>query len=334
MKAVRVLVVSLLGLLVLLAIVGLFLPSKVEVVRSIEIQSPKATTLVQLQQPGNLAKWIVPPGGQTQVETVAAKDGQAPIMRWQSEDPAVGQGELRVLSVSDSGASTETTFEAGGKTATEFKLESDAGTQTVSAIYVQEFGYDLFARYLGLAFDSIVGPALEARLQRLKRHTESLPQADFSNLQIERVQVLAERLAQLQASARPTASAISAALGKAYFEVLQFMRNTGLEQAGSPRSLIGGYDSEYRFTAAIPVTGPEVVSNGRVDVVTSFAGPALKVKHYGDYAKLSEVHTQINAYISAMGLQVAGAPWESYVSDPQITAPANVLTEVFYPLSD
>lgn len=334
MKAVRVLVVTLAGLLASLAVVGLFLPSQVEVVRSIEIQSPKATTLAQLHQPANLAKWIIPPGGDTDVETVAASNGDAAILRWVSQDPAVGQGELSLVAVSDTGARTETTFEAGGKTSTEFSLDTTGDIQTVAAIYQQEFGYDLFARYLGLAFDSIVGPALEARLERLKRHTESLPQADFSGLNIERVRVNSQRLARLQSSAKAEASAISAALGRAYFDVLQFMRNTGLEQAGPPLMLIRGYDSEYRFDAAIPVTGPEVVGNGLVDVVASFAGPALKVQHFGDYANLTEVHTQMNAYISAMGLRIAGLPWESYVSDPQNTAPADVLTEIFYPLSE
>ena len=63
------------------------------------------------------------------------------------------------------------------------------------------------------------------------------------------------------------------------------------------------------------------------------AGPTAFAVHVGAYENLPETHAAIERWIAVQGYQVAGTPWESYVTDPaQHPDPADWRTEVYWPL--
>jgi AraC family transcriptional regulator len=63
------------------------------------------------------------------------------------------------------------------------------------------------------------------------------------------------------------------------------------------------------------------------------AGPVAVAVHVGPYELLSDTHAAIERWIEAEGLKVAGAPWESYITDPaQHPSPQDWRTEVCWPL--
>jgi AraC family transcriptional regulator len=73
---------------------------------------------------------------------------------------------------------------------------------------------------------------------------------------------------------------------------------------------------------------PEIVSD------TLPAGPAATTTHIGPYEKLSDAYAAIQQWIEAEGFVAAGAPWESYVTDPaEYPDPKDWKTEVFWPLA-
>ena len=56
--------------------------------------------------------------------------------------------------------------------------------------------------------------------------------------------------------------------------------------------------------------------------------------HSGSYDKLNEAHAAIQQWIQAEGLTPAGAPWESYTTDPaDYPDPKDWKTEIFWPLA-
>ncbi len=64
------------------------------------------------------------------------------------------------------------------------------------------------------------------------------------------------------------------------------------------------------------------------------AGPAATTTHIGPYDKLSDAYAAIQQWIEAEGFVAAGAPWESYVTDPaEYPDPKDWKTEVFWPLA-
>jgi AraC family transcriptional regulator len=72
---------------------------------------------------------------------------------------------------------------------------------------------------------------------------------------------------------------------------------------------------------------PEIVSD------TLPAGPAATTRHIGPYDKLPDAYAAIQQWMEAEGLVAAGAPWESYVTDPaEYPDPKDWKTDVFWPL--
>ena len=131
-------------------------------------------------------------------------------------------------------------------------------------------------------------------------------------------------------------AAISAALGGAYFELLNFMDKYRLREAGAPMSISGSFDgSLLRFDAAIPVRGLDektARNSSGVQLGRTYAGPVIRVKHVGAYRSLGRTHDKIAAYLAALGIRRNGDPWESYVSDPTRVPADELLTYVYYPI--
>ena len=63
------------------------------------------------------------------------------------------------------------------------------------------------------------------------------------------------------------------------------------------------------------------------------AGPAVVAMHGGPYDQLSETYAAMERWAAEQGLRLAGAPWESYITDPaDHPDPAAWRTEVYWPL--
>jgi effector-binding domain-containing protein len=61
---------------------------------------------------------------------------------------------------------------------------------------------------------------------------------------------------------------------------------------------------------------------------------AVKAIHSGDYNNLKSTHDQVNQYIQFKKLQIVGAPWEVYVTDPTVEKDTTKwVTEVYYPVA-
>ncbi|NIV18776.1 MAG: hypothetical protein GWN47_10335, partial [Woeseiaceae bacterium] len=199
-----------------------------------------------------------------------------------------------------------------------------------------DHGFNLGGRYLGLLQDSIIGPEQVMGLERLKELAESLPRADFSDIEIEQIVVESSTIAYLRTTSIPEAAAISEAMGDAYFAVLRFIDEQGLDDAGAPLSITRTFSgSELVFDAAIPVRGltsSTPRSGETVKIGRTYEGPVIRVKHIGSYRTLGRTHDKIAAYLAALGIERNGDAWESYISDPTRTDESDLLTYVYYPI--
>ena len=124
-----------------------------------------------------------------------------------------------------------------------------------------DFGFNLVGRYFGMIIEGAVGDDYEKGLASLKSMAEGLPRADFSDIEIEHIVVEATDIAYQPTSSVPEASAISDAMGKAFFAILGFIDENKLQEAGAPLSITSAFSgSELRFNAAIPVRGSATTS--------------------------------------------------------------------------
>ena len=223
-----------------------------------------------------------------------------------------------------------------GEARTWFRLEPGTGTTIVHWGFEADHGMNIVGRYFASMLGSVVARDYEAGLVNLEELAESLPAADFSDIEIEHLAVEPVQIAYLSTRARRDPGATAEAMGNAYFEILNFIDDNGLDDAGAPlaitRTFVG---ADMLFDAAIPVRGLTAATptdGPGVRVGTTYGGPVIRVRHVGSYRNLAVTHRKIAAYLAAHGIERGGDAWESYVSDPAKVAEEDLLTYVYYPV--
>jgi effector-binding domain-containing protein len=195
---------------------------------------------------------------------------------------------------------------------------------------------NIVGRYFASMLGSIVARDYQSGLKNLKELAESLPTADFSDTEIEHLVVEATEIAYISATSSPDPAAISAVLGKAYFQILSFIGEQELDVAGAPLSITRTFSGgQIVFDAAIPVRGVTEATprdGATVKLGLTYNGPVIRAEHIGSYRTLSETHRKISAYLAAHGIERNGDAWESYASDPSEVPEKDLLTYVYYPI--
>jgi len=323
--------------LVLLIVIGFFLPRTNRIEVSVEIDAHPATVFALINDFRRFSHWS--PWSSTDPDASilysGARRGEGAIMSWNGA--VIGSGR-QVITESRPYERVAITMNSGetGEAMSWFDLTPGIGTTIVARNFEIDSGMNIVGRYFAPLMGGVVAREYHDGLVRLKEFAEGLPAADFGDLEIEHLVVEATDIAYLPSSSRPEPAAISEALGKAYFQILTFIADNGLSSAGAPRSILRPYrGSELGFDAAIPLhrvnanTPRETVG---VRIGQSYAGLVVRVRHIGSYAGLTGTHRKISAYLAASGIERDGAAWESYVSDPGKVPERELQTDIFYPI--
>ncbi|MCH9693380.1 MAG: SRPBCC family protein [Gammaproteobacteria bacterium] len=325
------------ALLVLLVIVGFALPQKHRIEVNIEIDAQPATVFALVNDFRRFSHWA--PWTNTDPNArflySGARRGEGAIMTW--DGAIIGSG-TQMITESRPYEHVGIVLSPGeaGEARSWFNLVPGVGTTLVSWGFEADYGINIVGRYFASMLGSVVARDYQDGLSRLKELAESLPGADFSDIDFEHIVVEATDIAYLSTSSQPQPDAISDAMGKAYFQVLSFIEEQGLQIAGAPLSITRNYaGSALSFDAGIPVRGltDTVARDGKsVRIGATWAGPVVRVKHTGSYRRLTTTHRKIAAYLAATGIERAGAAWESYLSDPGQVAEKDLVTYVYYPI--
>jgi effector-binding domain-containing protein len=116
-------------------------------------------------------------------------------------------------------------------------------------------------------------------------------------------------------------------LGHAFETTAAYLTRNGVGPAGMPYARYqvlgeGRFDVEAGFPATTPVPGQDDVEPSSLP-----AGPAAVTVHVGPYDEVSAAYEALTAWVAERG-EVAGAPWEVYLSEPDADPPS---TEIWLP---
>ena len=325
------------GLIVLLIIIGLALPQRARVVASIEIDAPLATVFALANDFHRASLWLpwIETDPNVRIVYSGPNRGVGATITW--DGLVVGTG-TQVITESIPYEHITTTINPGGPGEAKSWFDFvDTGRSTyLDWSFEVDYGYNIVGRFAALLLTDIIRRDYEHGLASLKNIAESLPRADFSDLEIERIVVEAKEIAYLSAASPPDPASVSEAMGRAYFRILNFIDKHGLANAGAPLSITRSFSgSNLLFDAAIPVQGVTDATprdEAGVKIGTTHAGTVIRAKHLGSYRSLGQTHQKIAAYLAALGIERDGVAWESYVSDPTKVPEAEMLTYVFYPI--
>lgn len=136
---------------------------------------------------------------------------------------------------------------------------------------------------------------------------------------------------------------VSATIGEVVGRLFAHAQKEGLVLTGNPftRYIEAGpglmtIEPGMRIAGPPEETERDPVDGGSVDGVRRDALPGGDVAvtiHAGSYESLSDGYAAIEAWMESEGLTSAGAPWESYLTDPtQYPDPKDWKTEIAWPV--
>jgi effector-binding domain-containing protein len=326
------------GLIVLLVLVGLALPRHARVEVQIQIDANPATVFALTNDFHRFTLWSpwLDTDPNARIVYSGPIRGVGATMTW--DGAIIGTGTQQITA-SDAFERVEFAINPGesGEARAWFDFVADNGMTTAIWTFETDYGYNVVGRYFALLLAGVVQRDNTKGLESLKELAETLPRADFSDIEIEQIVVEATEIAYLPATSIPESAAISAAMGDAYFEVLSFIDEHHLAEAGAPLSITRSFSgAQLLFDAAIPVRGVSDSTprdGATVKIGQTYAGKVIRVRHIGSYQSLGTTHRKIAAYLAALGIERAGDAWESYVSDPTKVPESELLTYVYYPIN-
>jgi effector-binding domain-containing protein len=328
---------AIVGLIVVIALIGLALPRHASVEVTTDVDAHPATVFALVNDFRRVALWspLLDADPNARVVHSGPTRGEGATMTW--DGTIIGTG-TQIITDSRPHEHVATAMNPGeaGEARYWFDLSGNGSKTTVTWRFETDYGYNVVGRIFGLVFAGVVQRDLELGLANLKDVAESLPATDFGDLEIEQLVVEAVDIAYLPTTSVPEPAAISAAMGKAYFEILNFIDRNKLSEAGAPLSITRSFSgSALQFDTAIPVRGITESTprdGAKVRIGRTYGGNVIRVRHIGSYRTLGVTHRKIAAYLAALGIERAGAAWESYVSDPTKVPESELLTYVYYPI--
>ena len=163
--------------LLLLAIVGFFLPRHVHVERAITVNAPRETVFTIVNGFTHFNKWSpwasLDPNAKYTYE--GPTDGKGSRLRWVGDPGTLGSGSMEILTSEPFGrVQAKLDFGPQGNAVITYALAPESqGTRVVMA-FDGDLGWNPVSRYFGLMFDKMIGADFERGLAGLKTYAESL----------------------------------------------------------------------------------------------------------------------------------------------------------------
>ncbi len=322
----------------------LLLPSQVHVERMAIIDRPPSVIFGLLNDFKHFQAWSpwAERDPNARYSFSGPERGVGATMTWDGDPRQVGKGVQKIVFAEPySLIRTHLVFEGQGEADAYFEIRPEGRGSRL------EWGFDtdvtedrgffeaVMGKYMGLFFDYWVGADYEHGLQRFEQYAESFPNANYADIELEHVTAEAQPILYVSTSSAQSDQAVAAALGAAFGEISRFMATRGLKHAGTPMSISQSRTGNgYQFDAAIPVENPEVRPTGNIRVGWSPSGAAVRAVHQGGYSTLNETYNKVGAYIAVQRLEHNGVTFEQYVSDPGETAEGDLITHVYFMISE
>jgi effector-binding domain-containing protein len=326
------------GVLVVLLIIGFVLPQKFEITKSAQVNAPADYVFDEvndLQKWTNWSYWhSLDP--KAEMKYSEQKSGIGASYEWKSEE--TGEGKLVVTESTPSASLAADLFFMQAKEPAKawYKFEPSSEGTNVTMGFSTDFGMNPIMRWMGVVmFPKEMEKAFDYNLKKLKEVAEAKPKFSVAISVEETTPVSYVGLSS--SMGYEDEKAISAQMGKSYGELAAAMMKAKVQMTGPAFAMFPKWDEaakQMEMVCAFPVAADAKMPT-KYKVMQTSGGKAVKAIHTGDYAKLKSTHEQISQYMSFKKLEVNGAPWEVYMTDPRVEKDTTKwVTEVYYPVKN
>jgi uncharacterized protein YndB with AHSA1/START domain len=174
MQILKKILFALVGVIVLLLVVAIFLPSEYKVSRSIEINQPDSVVFEKVVNYNHRASWDPWISMDPEAKTTISGPVGEPGSTWSWEGKETGKGRMTILKVEDNQliqSKLEFLEPQTGESDITWMFKPAAGGTQVTWQFSGTADYPI-GRYFGLFMDSMVGPDFQRGLNNLKKVCE------------------------------------------------------------------------------------------------------------------------------------------------------------------
>ncbi len=182
------------GLIVLLVVIGLFLPSGYSMQRSTVINAPVDVIFNQVVDFQNHDAWSPWEAADSTIQNTYGEitSGVGATVSWTSENS--GEGSMEIIEVVENASiTTALDFKDEGQATGSWTFEETEEGVNVTWGFSGDSGYNLIGRYMGMMMDNMVGPQFEAGLASLKEVSAVMPVEETSDMVEEGTEQMTEK---------------------------------------------------------------------------------------------------------------------------------------------
>jgi effector-binding domain-containing protein len=339
MKALKILLFVVLGLVGLVLILGLVAPKEVSADRSIVIDAPQEAVFNTVNDFKSWESWSPWKAKDESMEITYGDQtvGEGASYSWVSD--ASGNGKMKMVeSEAPERIRTEIEFDGQGTAygSWDFEAAENGGTKATWG-FNSRFPFPFNAMLLFQDIGAAVGNDFEAGLALLKDKVEkeSSKLADgqkIDGFDIKVVELPMHHFLAIQETIKM--DKISEHYQENLPKVHKAAMDNKLEMAGMPCGLFYTWDEEKgetKVAQAVPIK-----SSAKVDGFKTLEVPeskALLIEYYGDYSGSAAAHGAMEKYIQQTGVEATVPAIEEYVTDPSTEPdPQKWLTRIYYPI--
>lgn len=331
MKTLKRIGLGLLILIVLLAVIGFFLPRKVHVERSIVINAPVQAPFALVNDLAEWKKWSAwhKMDPKTKYEFSNPSSGTNAWFSWNSE--VTGKGKMTLTDVKEfEHIKSKLEFDGYDASGADFFFNEDNGSVKVTWTMESDMGNNPFGRWMGLFMDKMIGSDYEKGLAALKEESEKAPVGDkVEGFSVELREIPAQKyLAVENKNVKP--EEISIKIGENFMKLDAFIKQNKYAITGHPFTI---WKDMANFSSAFPIA-EDAASTKEFKFISDAAFTAYVVKYHGAYDKNEHVYKAMDQFIKDKNVKPAGAPREVYINDPMMEKDtAKWQTDIVFPVS-
>ena len=339
MKAVKLLLKVLAGIVALILIAGLVQPRHFESEYSTTIDVPKQAVFEKINNLKSWEEW----GPWKAIDSTMAvtygekMEGPGASYSWVGDKKLTGSGKL-TISESTPFSQVKTTMEFGGRGKGEgwFRLE-DGDNSTTTAFwgmaYDVPYPFNAFSIFRSETEQKKMDGMFNSGLANLKTLCESEANTT-GNFDIQTVDFPGRAFLVIRDKVKIGNDEMAQFFARNFGAIGGMLGNKGMEMAGHPSGLFYTWNAESNvadMAAGMPILNGKSLAGGNIEYVELPPGKALLIDYYGPYQGVGDAHAAMENYLKVHNMTPKIPSLEEYVTDPG-TEPDSTkwLTKVYY----